>query len=133
MYPRLCPVLTHQFRELTGYLRQFNELQLDRLRAVCCDGHLAEHFLCDLVRRFVDEEHVRRYRRPEPVRYLTVREQPSLLLVSAAHQARRLAAALADESPDRLTRAELLPLSVFLEQLSARLDACTPDAAAPVA
>ena len=121
-------MLTHQFRELTAYLHEFNELQLDRLRGVCCEGVRASSFLCELVRRFVDEEHVRRYGRHEPVHYISVREQPAPLLERAASEAREVATRVGAEAPDRLTAAELLPLSVFLEQLSARLEACLPAA-----
>jgi hypothetical protein len=121
-------VLSHQFRELTAYLHEFNELQLDRLRSACCEGPRAAGFLCDLVRRFVDEEHIRRYGRPESMRYITVREQPPALLERAALDARDVATRVGHAPQDRLTAAELLPLAVFLEQLSARLESCPPAA-----
>jgi hypothetical protein len=125
-------VLTHQFRELTAYLHQFNELQLDRLRSVCCEGARASGFLCDLMRRFVDEEHVRRYGRPEPLQFIVVREQPAALLERASADARDIAIRVGQEPPDRLTRVELLPLAVFLEQVSARLESCLPAASAQI-
>lgn len=118
-------MLTHQFRELTRYLHEFNELQLDRLSIVCCGSERAQDFLCDLVRRFVHEEHVRRYRRAEPPRYLVVAEQPETVLRAASHDARvRAIEVAAGDARNRLTAAELLPVSVFLEQLAARLERC---------
>lgn len=128
-------MLTQQFRELTAYLHEFNELQLDRLRQLCCEGARAEHFLCDLVQRFIDEEHIRRYGRRQPPDFLELCRQPVAQLQAAADDAREVAARLGEHTAklhsDRLTPAELLPLTVFLEQLSSRLLNAIPGSAGP--
>ena len=113
-------MLSDQFRELTRYLHAFNEMQLDSLRARSC-GSGVDPFLCELVTRFIDEEHERRYRRHRPLKFIQVAAQPQDVLARAAAAAQQLAVDLSSQRPDPLTSTEWLPVGVFLEQLAMRL------------
>lgn len=122
-------VLPAALRDLTAFLREFNELQLDLLRTLCCDRTRAHPLLADLVESIVDHEQRRRYRRAGPVALLDDGLAPQEADAAAADALR-----IADQMPrlaarERLTRAELLPIGVFLELLGARLQSCVPQPA----
>jgi hypothetical protein len=122
-------VLPTALRDLSAFLREFNELQFDLLRTLCCERSRAHPLLAELVARIVDHEQRRRYRRAGPLAQF---DDPL-----AAHEAAEAAAdalRIAGQLPlvtsrVPLTRAELLPVGVFLELLAARLSACAPQRA----
>lgn len=128
-------MLSTQFRELTSYLQGFNESQLEALRGVCCaaDEVQRHRLLCDLVTRFVREEHGRRYRKPgkpQTPDFLVIGAQGPEAVHGAAQAAQRLADVARASGRLPLTAVEALPIAVFLEQLAVRLfDSARPDAA----
>lgn len=122
-------MLPAALRDLTAFLSEFNELQLDVLRTLCCDQSHAHPLLADLVARIVDHEQRRRYRRSVAVAPLDDGLAPHQADAAAADALR-----IAQQVPQlaacmRLTCAELLPIGVFLELLGARLQASVPQQA----
>ena len=128
-YRHYVIVLPAALRDLTAFLREFNELQLDLLRTLCCDRSHAHPLLGELVARCVDHEQRRRYRRAGPVALLDDGVAPDDADAAAADALR-----IAEQVPQlaaraRLTHAELLPIGVFLELLGTRLLSGVPQQA----
>lgn len=109
--------------ELIAYLSEFNEVQLDVLRASCA-GASAYPLLITVVEHCIEAERSRRYRRGAAARLPALREHPADALMAAADDAHRIATSLVSLGRAHLTRAEALPVIVFLELLGARLLAC---------